>query len=93
MSNAQLFVEAIHTANALAHAVFWGLVFAAALCVLVAPAVTAAVVWGVDALRDRLSGPVADEDATPVPEPHRPAKRRPVPAWAHTEPYTYDHAA
>lgn len=92
MSNAEILVDAIHTANALAHAVVWGLVFAAALCVCVIPTVIGGVVWGVDALRERLGGPVADEDAGPVPEPPR---QRPVPHWARTQPLGdgYDEAA
>lgn len=87
---AQLFVDAIHTANALAHAVFWGLIFAAALCVLVVPTVIGGLAWVMDALRDRLRGPVADEQALPVPES---PDERPVPSWAHTEPYDYDQTA
>lgn len=93
MTTAELFVDAVHTANTVAHRLFWGLVFAAALCVFVTPAVTAAAVWGVGAARDRLGGRETAEEPVPVPESPR---RRPAPHWARTQPLNdgkYDHAA
>ena len=92
MSRAQLFADAIHNANTAAHNLFWGLIFAAALCVLVVPTVIGGLAWGVDALREALSGSVSAETPVPVPEPPR---KRPVPHWARTQPLGdgYDEAA
>lgn len=47
----------------------------------------------VKAARNHLNARVTPERTPRAPEPTRAAKRRHTPAWAHTEPYTYEEAA
>lgn len=93
MTTAQLFVQAVHTANTLVAAARWWGIFAAAVCVFVIPTVIGGLAWAWDAARGRLYGRQTAETGPQAAEEPRPAKRRPVPSWAHTEPYDYDHAA
>lgn len=48
---------------------------------------------GVRAARKGLRGRLSHEQPLPAPEPQPAPKRRPVPSWAHTEPYDYKDAA
>lgn len=49
--------------------------------------------WAVKTARSRLCASVSAEQPSEAPESIRTRKRRPVPSWAHTEPYDYDEAA
>lgn len=92
MSTAELFVDAVHTATALAHALFWWLLFLGLVSASVVPAVVAGVVRGVKALRRRLSARQSPDPAPAVPEPPR---KRHTPSWAREQPQDdgYDRAA
>lgn len=66
------------------------LAFVACVAVLAAAPLVAP---GVKASRRRLYARLAAEHAPQAPRPQPGPKRRPVPSWAHTEPYDYDEAA
>lgn len=90
MSTAQLFVDAIHTALTVYRwAVGWVITLATVGSILIVAATVtgargAGAAW--QALRRRRS-------PEPVPHAPEPPRKRPVPSWAHTEPYRYDEAA
>lgn len=93
MTTAQLFVDAVDTALTLARwAIGWVITFATVGSILTVAAIACGV-RGRDAASGRLDGRQTAETGPQAAEEPRPAKRRPVPAWAHTEPYDYDHAA
>lgn len=48
---------------------------------------------GVRATRKGLRARLSHEQPHPAPEPQPAPKRRPVPPWAHNEPYDYEDAA
>ena len=96
MSTAALFVEAIDTIRTLGWALAVWIVLMAIVAGLVVYAV-AVIAWATVRgvwracgwLRAGLRGELPPQ-APPEPQAR---KRRPVPSWAHNEPYDYDEAA
>lgn len=66
---------------------------AAGLAAIVLCALPLCVGPGVRAARRGLRARLSREQPQPAPEPQPAPQRRPMPSWAHTEPYDHEDAA
>jgi hypothetical protein len=73
-------------------ALAWVQVLAGAAAIVLC-AIPLCVAPGAKAARSLLNARMSAEHASRAPEVHPRPKRRPVPSWAHTEPYDYEEAA
>lgn len=93
MTTAELFVAAVGTVLMLARwAIGWVIFLATVGSILTVAAIACGMRAG-GAASGRLDGRQEPETGPQAAEEPLPAKRRPVPSWAHTEPYDYDQTA
>lgn len=85
--------DAAAAAVAVCRALIVWLVVAGSVAAVCGTAAVVAVAPGIRAVRRRVAGVVSPELAPRAPESTRTAKRRSVPAWAHTDHHRYEEAA